>query len=434
MKISIIGSGYVGLTSGICLAEIGHQVTCIDIDEKKIATLQKGEIPIYEPQLKDLLEKNYSQKNIQFSSSLSPFIQEAEIIFLALPTPENKDGLDISYIEKATQDIVEIISPEDGYKVLTCKSTVPIGTNEKIQKIIETKKDLKIGIASNPEFLREGSAIIDFMNPDRIVIGTKEEKANFLLKKVYEPLNASILSTDIITAEMIKLVANSFLATKISFINSIAILCEKTKANIELVSKGIGLDPRIGPHFLKAGIGYGGSCFPKDIRCLALSAREYGNPLSILEEAQKINQEQGEYFFEKIQNQLKSLKGKKIALWGLAFKQETDDIRESVAIILAKKILEQGGELIVWDPKAIKNTKLHGNLEGSITYATEMYECLNQADALVIATEWNQFINANFVKVKEKLKNPIIFDGRNLLSKKTLEKIGFKYYNIGTAY
>ena len=431
MKISIIGTGYVGLTSGVCLAEIGHQVTCVDTDDVKISNIQKGNLPIYEPNLEILLKKNLISDNIKFATDLKESISNSEVIFLALPTPENEKGLDTSCIENCVEEILEILKSEDSFKVIACKSTVPVGTNKKIQHILESRKILNIAVASNPEFLREGNAIYDFLNPDRIIIGAESQKAFSMIQKIYSEINANILFTDLCSAELIKLASNSLLATKISFINSLAIFSEKIGANIDLVSKGIGLDSRIGKHFLQAGIGYGGSCFPKDIRALALSAKEYGTPLDILEKTLEINTKQRLFFLEKIRNRIKSFKGKKIALWGLAFKQETDDIRESVAIYLAQNLLKEGAEIFAWDPKAIGKTEAFGNLKGKISYAKEMYECLDGADLLIIATEWEEFSNADLLKIKEKLKSPLLFDGRNILQRKNVEKAGIEYWEIG---
>jgi len=434
MKITIIGTGYVGLTTGTCFAEVGHEVTCVDNNTEKVQTLLDGKIPIYEPGLEELVQKNVSAGRLNFTTSTEDGVRDGEVIFIAVPTPPQEDGsVDLVFIEKVAREIAQCLSPEMGYKVIVDKSTVPVKTGQKVEETLKryAPKDCEFGVTSNPEFLREGSAVDDLLNPDRIVFGSNDDRATTIMHKVYEPFVAPVLVTDVESAELIKHAANSFLALKISYINAVGRICEASGADIEKVAEGIGMDDRIGRRFLNAGLGYGGSCFPKDVKAFIAISESLGYPFDLLKQVEQINEDQRKLFLDKIREKLWVLQEKKIAVWGLAFKQNTDDVRESVAIKLIHDMLEEGAEVTVYDPQAIETAKLFGDLEGKVTFAKDIYECVEGAEALVIATEWPEFANANLATVREKMSANLIFDGRNLIAPESAAQQGFDYHSIG---
>jgi UDPglucose 6-dehydrogenase len=434
MNISIIGTGYVGLTSGTCFAEVGHHVTCVDNNPEKIATLRRGEIPIYEPRLADLVKSNVAAGRLKFTTSTEEGVRDGDVIFIAVPTPPQPDGsVDLSFIEKVAREISECLTPETGYRVIVDKSTVPVKTGEKVAQTVRryAPDGIDFGVVSNPEFLREGCAVDDLLKPDRIVIGSNDDRALAMMQKLYEPFVAPVLVTDINSAELIKHAANSFLALKISYINAVANICEATGADVEKVAEGIGTDKRIGRQFLNAGLGYGGSCFPKDIKAFIAISEAIGQPFELLKEVERINAGQADRFLAKLRDKLWVLRDKKIALWGLAFKQNTDDVRESVAIRLARRMLEEGASVVATDPKAIETAKQIGQLEGDITYTDDLYGMLDGADALVIATEWPEFANADLSEVAKRLRTPLVFDGRNILDPEDAAAAKLEYVPIG---
>lgn len=433
MNLTIIGSGYVGLTTGTCFAEMGHHVICVDNNEEKIRTLQGGSIPIYEPKLEDLIKKNVAVGRLEFSSSIAASIPESDVIFIAVPTPPNTDGsVDLTYIEKVAREIAQVLTPEMGYKVIVDKSTVPVKTGEKVRQTIKRYAGPQVlfDIVSNPEFLREGCAVDDLLHPDRIVIGANSERAMDVIKRVYQNIHAPILETDVNSAELIKHAANSFLALKISYINAVAKVCEKTGADVELVAEGIGMDKRISRHFLNAGLGYGGSCFPKDVKAFINISRTLGIPFTLLEEVERINDSQHTHFLAQLRDRLWVLKDKKIAVWGLAFKQNTDDIRESIALKLCQKLREEGAIVTATDPKAIHAARPQLEAMG-VTPVEDMYECARDAEVLIIATEWSEYANADLHQLAEVMRNRIIFDGRNILSPANIRAVGFEYHSVG---
>lgn len=431
MKITVVGTGYVGLVTGTCLAETGNEVICVDIDEKKVQGMRNGVVPIYEPHLDVLFERNIEANRLQFTTSLDEGLAHGEIIFLALPTPEDEDGsADLSYVLNVSEEIGKKIK---NYKVIVDKSTVPVGTAEKVKTVISKNAQCDFDVVSNPEFLREGFAVDDFLKPERIVIGSSSEKATQLMQKLYAPFVRSgnpILVMDEKSAELTKYAANSFLATKITFMNEIANYCEKVGADVDKVRAGMGTDSRIGKRFLFPGIGYGGSCFPKDVKALQKSGRDEHYDFKILNAVIDINNKQKTILLPKIEAHFNNnLNGKQIAIWGLAFKPETDDIREAPSIDMMKGLLEKGAKLTVFDPEAMENIKKQ--FGDSIQYATSMYDALNNSDALLICTEWSIFRTPDFNKIKELLNNPVIFDGRNLYNVEDVKKEGFSYVSIG---
>lgn len=433
MNLTIIGSGYVGLTTGTCFAEMGHHVICVDNNAEKIRTLQSGSIPIYEPKLEELVKKNVAVGRLEFSPSIADSIAESEVIFIAVPTPPNTDGsVDLTYIEKVAREIAQVLQPGMGYKVIVDKSTVPVKTGEKVRQTIKryAGTDVQFDIVSNPEFLREGCAVDDLLHPDRIVIGANSERAMDVIKRVYQPIHAPILETDVNSAELIKHAANSFLALKISYINAVAKVCEKTGADVELVAEGIGMDKRISRHFLNAGLGYGGSCFPKDVKAFINISRTLGIPFTLLEEVEHINDTQHTHFLDQIRDRLWVLKDKKIAVWGLAFKQNTDDIRESIALKLCEKLRREGAIVTATDPKAMHTAAPILEPMG-VTLEEDMYECARDAEVLIIATEWSEYANADLQKLADVMRNRIIFDGRNILSPANIRAVGFEYHSVG---
>jgi UDPglucose 6-dehydrogenase len=431
MKIAVVGTGYVGLVTGTCFAETGNYVTCIDIDTKKVESLKKGKITIYEPGLEVLFERNRKEGRLTFTTELAEGIKDAEVIFLALPTPPGEDGsADLKYIIGVSEHLGKIL---DHYAVIIDKSTVPVGTAEKVSAKIAENAKVEFDVVSNPEFLREGVAVDDFMKPDRVVIGTKSERAKAIMERLYAPLvrqGNPVIFMDERSAEMTKYAANSFLAMKITFMNEIANLCELAGADVDNVRKGIGTDSRIGKRFLFPGIGYGGSCFPKDVQALGKTAKEYGYDFKILKSVMFVNDRQK----TKLIPQLKAyfggdIKGKTIALWGLAFKPHTDDIREAPALYNIKALKRAGAKVVVFDPEAIPNVRKE--IGKKVKYATSQYEAVQGADALMIMTEWPEFRTPDFDKLGEALNNRVIFDGRNLYELKDMDKLGFDYYSIG---
>jgi UDPglucose 6-dehydrogenase len=432
MDISIIGSGYVGLVTGACFADVGHNVICVDNDPRKVEALQAGKIPIYEPGLEEVVHRNVSAHRLRFTGSIKEGVDNSQIVFIAVPTPQQPDGsVDLSFIEKVARDIADVLT---GYRVIVDKSTVPVKTGEKVRETIKryNRHEAEFDVVSNPEFLREGCAVSDLMHPDRIVIGAQSEHAVDLMKKVYEPFMAPILVTDINSAELIKHAANSFLALKISYINAVSAICEASGADIEKVADGIGMDKRIGRSFLNAGIGYGGSCFPKDIAAFITISDQLGVPFTLLKEVQRINGHQKNRFLKAIRETLWVLKDKKIAVWGLAFKPNTDDLRSSVAIELVADMLKEGAHVTVYDPKAMDKAREANAIAGAI-FANSALEATDGAEALVIATEWPEFANVDLEEVKGKMTTPIVFDGRNLFDPVTMAKLGFHYHSIGRA-
>ena len=430
MNISIIGTGYVGLVTGTCFAEVGHNVICVDCDKKKIDLLQAGEIPIYEPGLKDLVEKNVDAGRLSFTDSTAEGVERADVIFIAVPTPPLEDGsVDLSFIELVAREIADCMS---SYKIIVDKSTVPVKTGEKVAETIKRycKSDCDFDVISNPEFLREGFAVEDLMKPDRIVIGSVSERPNKAMQEIYKPFNAPIIFTDINSAELIKHAANSFLAMKISYINAVAAICEESGANVEEVANGIGMDNRIGRRFLNASLGFGGSCFPKDLSAFIRICDELGYDFGLLKEVLKINEAQMCRFLKKITDTLWVLKCITIGVLGLAFKQNTDDVRMSPAIDVCQRLLKEGALLRVHDPKAMDKAKELLPSDG-VHYIDDMDEVSNGCDALVIATEWPQFKELDLAKSKKVMTAPIMFDGRNLFDPVLVEKLGFTYKSIG---
>ncbi len=439
MNIAVVGTGYVGLVTGTCLAETGNNVVCVDINAEKIQKLQSGIVPIYEPHLDTLFERNIKQGRLTFTTNLAEAVGQAKIIFLALPTPPGEDGsADLSYILGVAKELGKLITD---YKVVVDKSTVPVGTAEKVRKAIsENLPADKVNselfdVVSNPEFLREGFAVDDFMKPDRVVIGTSSERARKIMEDLYRPYvrqGNPIIFMDERSAELTKYAANAFLATKITFMNEIANLCEKLGADVDAIRIGIGSDARIGKRFLFPGIGYGGSCFPKDVQALAKSASEVNYDFKILDAVMDINDKQKTIIVPKIKKYFKNdLKGRKIALWGLAFKPDTDDIREAPALYIIDELLKEGATVTAYDPEAMNNVR---HLIGDkIAYALDEYDALRDADALLIATEWSVFRTPDFEKMASLLKNKVIFDGRNLYGIPQMRELGFGYYSIGRA-
>ncbi len=433
MNLAIIGTGYVGLTTGTCFAEVGHNVVCIDNNEAKVESLRRGKMPIYEPDLEEMIVSNVSAGRLAFSTDLAAAVRDCEIIFIAVPTPPHDDGsVDLSYIEGVTREIASILTPEMGYRVVVDKSTVPVSTGAKVYKVIErySHRGVDVDVVSNPEFLREGSAVADLLHPDRIVIGSDSQRAMDLMKRVYQPFNAPIVEVDLASAELIKHAANSFLALKISYINAVSAVCEKAGADVELVAMGIGMDKRISRHFLNAGLGYGGSCFPKDVKGFINVAEQLGAPMEILKEVERVNEAQLERFVGRVRKKLWVLRNKRIAVWGIAFKQNTDDVRESVAVKLIKRLCDEGAIVTAYDPKAAETGA--AALQGySVTICDDMYDCVQDAEVLIVATEWKQFAMANLVKVRERMRLPIIFDGRNIIHGENAVHAGIEYHSIG---
>lgn len=431
MKIAVVGTGYVGLVTGTCFAETGNNVACVDIDETKVNKLNNGQVTIYEPGLEKLFLRNLREERLSFTTSLKDGIKDATIIFLALPTPPGEDGsADLKYVLGVAEDLGKIM---DEYKVIVDKSTVPVGTADKVAAAIRKNYKGEFDVVSNPEFLREGVAVDDFMKPDRVVIGTESERARKLMGDLYAPFvrqGNPVIFMDERSAELTKYAANSFLATKITFMNEIARLCEMMGADVDMVRKGMGSDDRIGKRFLFPGIGYGGSCFPKDVQALARSASDVKYDFRILDAVMEVNEEQKIYLVPRIKKYFKGdLKGRKFALWGLAFKPNTDDIREAPALYIIRELIKEGARVTAFDPEALNNVKKE--IGDKIEYSDNQYEVLNGCDALIIATEWNEFRTPEFEKMVKHMKNKVIFDGRNVFDLEHMKELGFYYESIG---
>ena len=431
MNICMIGAGYVGLVTGTCLAESGNEVICVDVDARKISLLKKGEVPIYEPGLETLIKRNVKEKRLTFTTDLATSVKNSLIIFIAVGTPPNRDGSsNLNYVYEAARGIGKEIN---GYKIVVTKSTVPVGTAEKVKMIIAQEAKHPFGIASNPEFLKEGAAIGDFMKPDRIVLGVEDSMVEELMRELYAPFVRTgnpVLTMGVRSAEITKYASNAMLATRISFMNELANLCEAVGADINSVRSGIGSDPRIGSSFLFPGAGYGGSCFPKDVQAMIKTAEEHDRVLKILKAVEDVNQKQREVLAEKVIKRFKSnLKDKIIAIWGLSFKPNTDDMREAPSIVIINSLLKKVAKIKVYDPVSMHNAKKEfGN---RVSYGKNNYAVLKDADALVVVTEWNEFRRPNFEKMLKLMKSPVIFDGRNIYTPHKLKEMGFEYYGIG---
>jgi UDPglucose 6-dehydrogenase len=433
MELCIIGSGYVGLVSGACFAEVGHHVVCVDNDQRKVEMLQAGKIPIYEPGLEELVHRNVAARRLRFTCSTEDGVDHSQVVFIAVPTPPQADGsVDLTYIEKVAREISAVLKPGN-YRVVVDKSTVPVKTGQKVADTIRRyNKNADFDVVSNPEFLREGCAVPDLMHPDRIVIGASSDKAIDLMKRIYEPFRAPILVTDVNSAELIKHAANSFLSLKISYINAVAAICEASGADVEMVADGIGMDKRIGRNFLNAGLGYGGSCFPKDVKAFIAISRQLGTPFQLLEEVERINTGQLERFIGRLRETLWVLKDKKIAVWGLTFKPDTDDVRNSVAIELVNKLVAEGAHVTAYDPKGAEKAVEWKLIDpAKVKLAPTPLDAVRDAEVLILATEWKEFTNQDFAEVKARMHTPLIFDGRNLFDPSMMRELGFTYYAVG---
>ncbi len=434
MKICCVGCGYVGLVAATCLADMGNDVMCIDVDKNKINNLKKGIIPIYEPGLKDMLDRNAREKRISFSTNIKDGIQKSDVIFIAVGTPPDANNCaDITAIITVAENIGQYMN---GYKVIVNKSTAPIGTLEKVGKVIRSfqSKSIKFDLVSNPEFMREGEAIKDFTNPDRIVIGVQNEKAKQIMTSIYRGIaraDKPIMFTDIRSAELIKYASNAMLATRISFMNEMAQLCEKVGGDIKAIAKGIGLDARIGPRFLQAGVGYGGSCFPKDVKALAQVMKSKGIDAKILTAVDEVNEQQKRSLLRKVKKLVPDLKGKCIAIWGLAFKPKTDDMREAPSLIVIRQLQEFGAKIRAFDPEAQEAAK---KVLKGVVYCKDPYSTLTGCDALVVVTEWNEFRDLDLKKIKKMLKQPNVVDGRNIYNPQEMKRLGFNYLCVGRAH
>ena len=436
MKIAIVGTGYVGLVSGACFAEMGVEVTCVDINEEKIKMLSEGKVPIYEPGLEEMVVRNFREGRLKFTTRLTDCLDEVEAVFSAVGTPPDEDGsADLSYVLQGAREVGQNMNH---YVVLVTKSTVPVGTAQKVKAVIAEelaarKVEIEFDVASNPEFLKEGAAVKDFMSPDRVVVGVESERARKLMQRLYAPFmmtNNRILFTDIPSAEMIKYAANSMLATRISFMNDIANLCELVGADVNMVRKGIGADTRIGSKFLYPGCGYGGSCFPKDVKALIQTARQQGYEMRVLQAVEEVNERQKSVLFQKLSSHFGGdLKGKTVALWGLAFKAETDDMREATSLVIIRQLLDAGCEVRVFDPVAMNECRRR--LGDAVTYAKDMYDAALGADALLLLTEWKQFRLPSWEVVRRTMNQPVVFDGRNIYDPEELRASGFHYSSIG---
>ena len=436
MKVAVVGTGYVGLVTGTCFAEVGVDVTCVDIDVNKIESLKRGEIPIYEPGLKEMVKKNVEAGRLHFSTSLKEVLPEVEVVFSAVGTPPDEDGsADLKYVLDVAREFGRNI---EDYKLLVTKSTVPVGTAAKVKKVVKEELsrrgvDIPFDVASNPEFLKEGAAIKDFMSPDRVVVGTDTDNARKLMARLYKPfmlLGERMIFTDIPSAEMIKYAANSMLATRISFMNDIANLCEIVGADVNMVRKGIGSDTRIGKKFLYAGIGYGGSCFPKDVKALIHTASEHGYDMRVLRAVEEVNERQKLILFNKLFSYFNgNLKGKTIALWGLSFKPMTDDMREAPSLVIIDALLSEGAVVKVYDPVAMDECRRR--IGDRVTYCNDMYDAASEADAVMLLTEWNQFRLPSINVLKKIMKGKVMFDGRNIYEKDDFQEAGFDYFKIG---
>jgi len=432
MRIAVVGTGYVGLVAGTCFAESGNTVVCVDIDQKKVDALRRGEVPIYEPGLEELLRRNVKDGRLSFTTSYAEGIPRAEVVFIAVGTPPGEDGsADLKYVLAAARSIGEHLT---GYAVVVDKSTVPVGTAAKVQAALQASTQHPFAVVSNPEFLKEGAAIDDFLKPDRVVIGSDDKRAAEVMEELYAPFVRTgnpIIHMDIASAELTKYAANAMLATRISFMNEIANICMRVGADINHIRKGIGSDDRIGPRFLFAGVGYGGSCFPKDVQAIVKTSSEVGYEFKILKAVEAVNADQKRLLVDLVkQHHGANLAGKTIALWGLAFKPNTDDMREAPAIVVVEELLAAGARIVAFDPEAMDEAR-HRHFGERITYAPNPMAALQGADGLVLVTEWNEFRRPDFEAVKAALRTPVVFDGRNIYPRATLERLGFKYYGIG---
>lgn len=435
MNIAIVGSGYVGLVTGTCLAEIGHHVTCVDIDKEKIRKLRLAIVPIYEPGLEDLIRKNIKRKRLSFTTSIKDATRKSTAIFIAVGTPSKKNGdADLTYVENVARQIAENM---DDYKLVIEKSTVPAETGRRVERTIrlnlpkrlkDAKRRFDFDVASNPEFLREGSAIEDFMNPDRVVVGVESKKAEMLLREIYKPLKPKMVVTNINSAEIIKHASNSFLATKISFANALSQICDRVGADILNVTEGMGYDKRIGRQFFNAGIGYGGSCFPKDVDAFIRLSEKSGYDFRLLKEVRNVNEEQKASFIKLIEDKLWIIKNKTIGVLGLAFKPDTDDMRNAPSIDIIKALQAEGAKVKAYDPQAVENSR---KIFKGVVFTKDAYAAVRGCDCLVLLTEWKQFYDLDFKRIKQNMRQPVIFDGRNLYRDKDLAKQGFEYYGIG---
>lgn len=431
MKITVIGTGYVGLVAGACFADMGNEVICIDNNLEKISQLKNGIIPIYEPGLEELVKANTAEKRLTFSTDIDNAVKTSEVCFIAVGTPQGEDGsADLQYVFNVAKSIAQSMN---GYKVIVDKSTVPVGTAEKVTEIIKQNTNHPFDVVSNPEFLKQGNAVDDFLHPDRVVIGSNSDRATQIMQDIYAPFFRTgnrVIVMDVKSAEMTKYASNSFLATKISFMNEIANLCEKVGADAEMVRVGMSTDSRIGNKFLFPGLGYGGSCFPKDVKALIKTGRENNCEMSIIASADRVNKSQRKSFVEKIVHRFgENLEGKTFAVWGLAFKPKTNDMREAPSITIINALLERGAKIKAFDPKAVEEAKFYFN--NKITYTNSAYEALEGADGMLLLTEWNEFRRPDFEKIKTMMKTPVIFDGRNQYDTKRLEEKGFEYHQIG---
>lgn len=436
MKISVIGTGYVGLVSGTCFSEMGNHVVCVDNNPEKLKKLKNAEIPIYEPGLDILFYRNIAKKRLEFTDDLKHAVLNSQLIFLCLPTPQGEDGsADLQYVFKISDEIGKILKEngDEEFKVIVNKSTVPVGTSSKIKEILEKHGLKNFDVVSNPEFLREGFAVDDFMKPDRIVFGATDQRSKQLMRTLYEPFvrqGNPIIEMDPFSSEVTKYASNSYLAMRITFMNELANFCEKVGADVDLVRKGMSTDTRIGKRFLFPGIGYGGSCFPKDVKALTKTSQTVGSEITLLSLVDRINERQKSIIVEKVLDYFgNDIKGKKFAVWGLAFKPNTDDMREAPSLVVINGLLEAGAKVSAYDPAAMENAKFY--LKDSIEYAADQYSALGNSDALLIITEWNEFRNPEFDKLKDLLINPVIFDGRNIYTPMKMLELGFKYYSIG---
>ncbi len=432
-KISVVGTGYVGLVAGTCFAETGNEVICVDINEEKVKQLSAGKITIFEPGLEVLFKRNLREGRLHFTTSLADAVQATDLIFLALPTPQGEDGsADLRYVLGVAHELGKLIR---SYKIIVDKSTVPVGTAEKVRAAIAENAKCEFDVVSNPEFLREGVAVDDFLKPERVIIGSSSPRAIEVMKQLYEPFvrqGNPILVMDERSAELTKYAANAMLALKISFMNEISNLCDRVGANVDAVRRGIGTDSRIGKQFLYAGVGYGGSCFPKDVKALIKTAEEYGYDLKIMKSVEQVNDLQKRILIEKIEKHFggaQNIKGKRFALWGLSFKPNTDDIREAPSLVIIDELLKRGASIAAFDPEAMDNARRI--YEGKITFVAKDYDALVDADALIIVTEWNEFRNPDFQKIKSYLRGKVIFDGRNVYDPHKIKQLGFEYYSIG---
>ena len=430
MKIGVVGTGYVGLVAAACFAENGNSVIGVDIDEAKIKALLVGQIPIYEPGLAEIVVQNVAEGRLRFTTDITLAVKECDVLFIAVGTPQDEDGsADLQYVLKVAEQIADAMN---GPKIVVNKSTVPVGTAAKVKAAIEARTQHAVSVVSNPEFLKEGAAVDDFLKPDRVVIGTSDPKAEAIMRELYEPFvrtGKPILAMDNVSAELTKYASNAMLALRISFMNEVANLCDVTGADVEMVRKGMATDSRIGPAFLFPGLGYGGSCFPKDVKAIDHTSREYGAPMEIVAAVERVNAKQKTIMLPRMEQMLGGLKGKKIAVWGIAFKPRTDDIREAPALFIIEGLLEKGATVSAYDPKAMDQAK--GSLPKSVLWAKSGYEALEGADALLLATEWNEFREPDFNKMKSLMRRPLIFDGRNIFNPKTVKALGFEYVGVG---